>query len=78
MPSSLTESHGNRTIVSEKEFTQESARRLAGNIERFWTKKGWRASDVGVRVVRDDHTEAYFVRSNLRNGTPPGKPQPEA
>ena len=74
MPSSLSESHGNKTIVSANYLTQEGARSLARTIEKYWVEEGYKASGINVQVVRDDHAEAYFIRSNLRNGTPPGKP----
>lgn len=55
-----------------KHFTEDSARRLASNIIDYWVGQGYprKAIDVRTEIENSD----AVVRSNLRNGQPPGKP----
>lgn len=55
-----------------KRFTEDDARKLAANIIDYWIAQGYprRAIDVKTELSGAD----VVVRSNLRNGQPPGKP----
>jgi hypothetical protein len=53
-------------------FSEDDARKLAANIIDYWVAQGYprKAIDVKTEVSGMD----VVVRSNLRNGQPPGKP----
>jgi hypothetical protein len=56
-----------------KYFSEDEARTLASNIVNFWVSQGYAREVIDVKVEKTD-TDAV-IRSNLRNGTPPGKPE---
>ena len=53
-------------------FTEDDARTLAANIVNFWVGQGYPREVIDVKV--ETAGSDAVVRSNLRNGTPPGKP----
>lgn len=56
-----------------KYFSEDEARKLASNIVTFWVSQGYPPEAIDVKVEKTD-TDAV-IRSNLRNGSPPGKPE---
>ena len=53
-------------------FSEDSAKKLASNIVDFWVSQGYPREAVNVTVEKV--SQDAVVRSNLRNGRPPGKP----
>jgi hypothetical protein len=58
-------------------FTEDNAHKLASNIVNFWVAQGYPREAVGVKIVQSESSMDVVVRSNLKNGTPPGKPKPQ-
>lgn len=60
-------------VPSTTDFLLEAgARRLAANIVEYWVKQGYPPAAIDIRTERE-RTDVVVVRSNLRNGSPPGK-----
>lgn len=65
-------------VPSTTDFLLEAgARRLAANIVEYWVKQGYPPAAIDIRTERE-RTDVVVVRSNLRNGSPPGRPISEA
>ena len=59
-------------------FSEDSARKLASNIVNFWVSQGYPREAVNVTIEQSSRdSRDSVVRSNLKNGTPPGKPTPQ-
>lgn len=55
-----------------KYFSEDEARKLASNIISFWVSQGYPREVIDVTIEKTDSDAV--IRSNLLNGTPPGKP----
>ncbi len=61
-------------IPRDQDLLKEpGAYRLRDNIVAFWVSQGYRPDTIKVDVI-EERPDTVVVRSNLRNGTPPGKP----
>jgi hypothetical protein len=56
-------------------FSEDSARKLAANIINFWVSQGYPREVLDVKI--EQSSQDSVVRSNLMNGTPPGRPIPQ-
>lgn len=61
----------NRPYGAASDPTSKS---LISNIINYWVSQGYPPETIKVEVGRDSDLEIYTLRSNLRNGSPPGTP----